>query len=153
MRKLICLLLALTIACGLCAFAEPADTVPDPALTEAQLTEMLPVINALARTLDTGDEAVYNPNDAAFVWTQLRALAAGTKSSAAATTVGPAVTLSAEDLTVYAAASFAGMTELPPLPAFPGQVRVKRSPRLQLGWGGQAGAVRRLLFAGAQAQS
>ena len=117
MRKLICLLLALTIACGLCAYAEPADTAPDPALTEAQLTEMLPVIDALARTLDTGDEAVYNPNDAAFVWTQLRALAAGTKSSAATTTVGPAVTLSAEDLTVYAAASFAGMTELPPLPA------------------------------------
>ena len=122
MRKLISVLLALAVALCATAFAEPVpEPEPgsaleleaektDPAVLEERLTVMLPVVDALARTLSDDVEAVYAPEDDAFVWAQLLRLAAPDAAEAERAEVP------AETLRLYAAASFAGMEALPPLP-------------------------------------
>ena len=131
MRKLICVLLALMLAGGASAFAEPAWTPPadeavetpapeplDPEVVEAQLTAMLPVLDSFARILDDAGETAYDPASADFVWNQLYQLAVNWYQPDPNGPQDPEdwVSVPADALLTYAAASFAGLEALPELP-------------------------------------
>ena len=113
MRKLFCVLLALAIACSLSAFAEPLPETETQEAQEAKLTRMLPVLDGLARVMGPSGNTVYAADDPGFVWAQLYQAAMAQRAGAEGDEV---LSVPAETMRTYAAASFAGMTDLPPIP-------------------------------------
>ena len=119
MAKLICALLALLLFCGATLAGSAEDFAAEPVVpeapktTEQKLEAMLPVLDSLARALDGDSNVFYSATNADFVWEQLCLMAANWYEGAAE---DGWITVPAETLKTWAAASFAGMKELPELP-------------------------------------
>ena len=127
MKKFLSVLLILAMALTTVAFAETAAIAPvveEKELTnEEKLTKMLPVLDAMLRTLGIEGEVPYTAEDPALVWNLLVEIAKNERKT------NPLI-LSDDTLMIvpksvlleYASASFFGMTELPEIPADPATV-------------------------------
>ena len=121
MKKFLSVLLILAMALTTVAFAETAAIAPvveEKELTnEEKLTKMLPVLDAMLRTLGIEGEVPYTAEDPALVWNLLVEIAKNERKT------NPLI-LSDDTLMIvpksvlleYASASFFGMTELPEIP-------------------------------------
>ena len=127
MKRFLSVLLILAMALTTVAFAETATITPvveEKELTnEEKLTKMLPVLDAMLRTLGIEGEIPYTAEDSALVWNLLVEIAKNERKT------NPLI-LSDDTLMIvpksvlleYASASFFGMTELPEIPADPATV-------------------------------
>ena len=121
MKKILCILLVAMLAVSALAFAETATspqlTSLEPMTTEDKLYEMIPVLDSLARNMDVEGEVAYDAGDPEFVWTQIALICQnGSAMNALVTGEGDALTIPAELVQEYAAASFGGMQQLPEIP-------------------------------------
>ena len=122
MKKSLCIVLCVLLILPVLALAEGFSAQQTP--EEQALTQMLPVVDSLARTLGVGSAnqgfsfyRTFDPQDSALVWEQLRRIAVNWLSQDVMYQAGNELRIPAQALGECAKASFAGMAALPALAA------------------------------------
>ena len=102
-------------------------------LAAQDLAKMIPVLDSFAHAMDLEGTVAYDPEDPAFVWTELYLLGVNWYTDGQLDApASDAITVPVEQMQEYAAASFAGMEELPEFPAVPQYTAPVRSLPYQM---------------------
>ena len=119
MKKFLCILISALLLISSLACAESVLSFQSAEeTTEQKLERMIPVLDSLAHNMGIEGEVAYSAADPGFVWTQLQLMCSDWSMLDERLTVADGkITVPAQVLREYAAASFQGMDILPEQPA------------------------------------